>query len=335
MRNQDIQLPSLIFVGHFAIDNIITATKLHKPTLGGSVSYCSLALRIYTKNVKISIISHIGTLNLKESHLNIIKKKDIDFKGIIFSNTKNTNFLLDYSNRERILTLKSRSPNLEFEDIPIEFLKNPPDLVVLVPICNETSLQYVSQIATNFPNAYIGIDLQGFVRKIDEYGNVSIAHNDDIMLTLTKLIDTVGDKLILKGSEEEVMMLANEHRDVLMTMENFKEYDTNGIFIMTRGENGSVIYKKGYQILEIPAFKSKKIVDETGAGDVFFSIFLFEFLQSDKSWKSIESAAYKASAAASFLIEKKGLSGCESKKKVLNRVKRRNYIKEKGGFEYI
>ncbi|MFX1324336.1 MAG: PfkB family carbohydrate kinase, partial [Promethearchaeota archaeon] len=115
--------------------------------------------------------------------------------------------------------------------------------------------------------------------------------------------------------------------DLFATMRNFKDFGTNGIFIMTRGEHGSLIYKKEKEILKIPAFKPKKVLDETGAGDAYFSIFLYEYLQSDKSWKSIESSAYKASAAASYLIEKEGLSGCETRKKVLNRVKKRKYIK--------
>ena len=148
-------------------------------------------------------------------------------------------------------------------------------------------------------------------------------------------MDEIGDKLILKGSEEEILALTSEQTDLLGAMRNFKDFGTDGIFIMTRGEHGSLIYKKGSEILKIPAFKPKKVVDETGAGDVYFSIFLYEFLQSDKSWKSIESSAYKASAAASYLIEKEGLSGSKTRKNVLNRVTKREYIKGRGGFESI
>ncbi|MFW9772810.1 MAG: PfkB family carbohydrate kinase [Candidatus Thorarchaeota archaeon] len=335
MRIQDNYIPSLIFIGHFAIDNIITSSIQSKTALGGSVSYCSYGLRTYTNNVKISIISHVGTLNMKKSMLKIIKNKNINLDGIKYTSIKNTNFLLDYSNRERILTLKSRSPNLEFEDLPIEVIKSPPDLFALVPLCNEISLQYVSRVAASFPNAYIGIDLQGFVRKIDENGKVSIVYDDNIVKNINKIIDEIGDKLILKGSEEDIMALANNQTDLSATMRNFKDFGMDGIFIMTRGEHGSLIYKKECEILQIPAFKPKKVVDETGAGDVYFSIFLYEFLRSDKSWMSIKSSAYKASAAASYLIEKEGLSGSETRKNVLNRVTKREYIKGRGGFEYI
>jgi len=95
---------------------------------------------------------------------------------------------------------------------------------------------------------------------------------------------------------------------------------------MTMGEKGSMIMKKQKKILKIPAFKPKKVVDETGAGDVYFSIFLYEFVHSDKSWASIKKAAYLASSAASFLIERKGPAGFASKKAVVKRIKKRKYI---------
>ncbi|MFX1315442.1 MAG: PfkB family carbohydrate kinase, partial [Promethearchaeota archaeon] len=69
-----------------------------------------------------------------------------------------------------------------------------------------------------------------------------------------------------------------------------------------------------------------KVIDETGAGDVYFSIFLYEFINSDKSWKDIERSAYLASAAASFLVERKGPAGFKRKEEVLKRINKKNYI---------
>ena len=327
MSNRNKIYTSLFFVGHFAVDNIIKFKRLSKPALGGSVSYCSLALRAYTQSAKINIISHVGKLNFDKSFFNIIKNKNINLKGIKYSDVRNTNFVLDYFNHGRTLTLKSKSPILEFKDIPQEYLDNPPDVIVLVPLCNEISYEYVLQISNYFPNLYIGIDLQGFIRNIDENGVVSYIYDEKIIRNLGKIIELIGDKLILKGSEEEMKLLANEDKDFYNIMNFFEKFDSNGIFIMTMGEKGSLVYRKGNKILEIPAFKPKKVVDETGAGDVYFSIFLYEFLQIDKSWGNIEEISYLASAAASFLVERKGPTGFGVKKKVLKRVKKKHYIK--------
>jgi len=256
----------------------------------------------------------------------LIKNKKIDLKGVVSSEVNNTNFVLDYYDHARTLTLKSRSPSLDFKDIPQAYINNPPDVIVLVPLCNEISYEYVSQILNKFPNVYIGIDLQGFIRKIDENGKVCYVYDDNIISNMTKIIKLIGDKLILKGSEEEMKLLAREHEDLTKVMTHFNSYKVNGIFIMTLGDKGSMIIKNGEEILKIPAFKPRRVVDETGAGDIYFSIFLYEFIRSDKSWQAVKNAAYIASAAASFLIEKKGPAGFETKKKVIKRVKRERYI---------
>ena len=326
MNNQTKKHSSIIFAGHFAIDHIVRFKRINKPSLGGSVSFCSLALSKYTRNAKIGIISHVGRLNFNNSLINKIKNKNIDLRGIKYSQAKNTNFVLDYFNHTRTLTLKSRSPNLDFNDIPSEFLNNPPDIFVLVPLCNEISLEYITHILKQFPNEYIGIDLQGFIRKIVEVGKVTYVYDTEIIDNIKKIIDFIGDRLILKGSEEEMKLVAGECEDFESVVAHCNEYDNNGIYIMTLGEKGSMLTKKGEKILRIPAFKAKRVIDETGAGDVYFSIFLHEFIHSDKTWGSVKKAAYRASAAASFLVEKKGPSGFKTKKKILNRVKKASYI---------
>jgi sugar/nucleoside kinase (ribokinase family) len=316
---------SFFFAGHFAIDEIIRFKKESKPSLGGSVSFCSLALRTYTEDVDIGIISNIGRKNFDNSLLDLIRNKNIDLKGIKYSSVNNTNFVLDYFNHSRTLTLKSRSPNLTFEDIPREYFDNPPDVFVLVPLCNEISLEYVTQILKQFPDSYIGIDLQGFIRNIKN-GKVSYVPDDKLISNMKKVIDLIGDRLILKGSEEEMKLLAGEYEDLTKIMNQFNDYENNAIYIMTLGEKGSMLAKSGQKILKIPAFQSNGVLDETGAGDVYLSIFLYELIQSKKDWDSVEKAAYLASAAASFLVEKNGPAGFETKEKVLARVKSKKYI---------
>ncbi len=327
MNIQNKNHPSIIFAGHFAIDNIIRFKRLNKPSLGGSVSYCSLALSNYTQEATIGIISHVGKLNFNNSLLDKIKNKKIDLSGIKYSHVENTNFVLDYYDHARTLTLKSKSPDLNFNDIPLKYFNNPPDIFVLVPLCNEISYDYIVQILKNFPDVYIGIDLQGFIRKIDDDGKVAYVYENEIISNIKRIIELIGDKLILKGSEEEMNILAGECDDYDKVMVHCNKYDNNGIYIMTLGEKGSMLTKKGEKVLKIPAFNPKKVVDETGPGDVYFSIFLYEFIHSDKSWKSIEKAAFLASAAASFLVEKKGPDGFVSKEVVLKRIRKKKIIK--------
>jgi len=326
MSNLNKKFPSIIFAGHLAIDTIIRFQKEHKDSLGGSVSYSSLALRTYTQEDNIRIISNLGRFSfIDDSLLDLFKDKNIDLGGIKWSETKNTNFILDYHNNTRTLTLKSRSPNLDIKDIPQDYLQNPPDVFVLVPLCNEISLDYVLAILTKFPETYIGIDLQGFLRIIDDNGNVSLERNDKIISNMNDIINFVGDKMIMKGSEEEMKILAGK-KDLYEIMEYFNDLKFKGISIMTLGEKGSMITQHGKSLLVIPAFKPKTVSDETGAGDVYLAIFLHEFMNSDRSWEAIGSAGYIASAAASFLVEENGPSGFQSREKILERVNSKNYI---------
>jgi len=321
-KNKDL---SFLFIGHLAIDSIIRFKKLRKPTLGGSVSFGSLALRKYCQNENISIVSNLGSLNFNMSLLKLLERNNIDLRGIKWSDSNNTNFVLDYINHSRTLTLKAKSPNLKFDDFPEEYVNNQPDIIVLVPLCNEISYNYVSEILNTFPDVFIGIDLQGFIRHINSNGIVSYIWDENLIKNMNKIINLIGDRLILKGSEIEMKLLSgNEDLDAVMN--HFNIFDNNGIYIMTLGEAGSMIIKKGQGILKIPAFKAKKVIDETGAGDVYLAIFLYEFLNSDMSWMDIKNSAYLASAAASFLVERKGPDGFKCKTKVLKRVKRKNYI---------
>ncbi len=320
------QYPSILFVGHFAKDMIIKDKKEHDPTLGGSVSFGSLSLNTYSPDINIGIISIIGKKNFDDSLLDKVKNRNIDLTGVKWVDANNTNFVLDYHDHSRTLTLKSKSPDLDFRDVPNEYIKNPPEIIILAPLCYEISYEYVSLILKKFPEAFIGIDLQGFIRKIDDDGLVSYVQDKAIIRNMRKIIDLVGERLILKGSEIEMKLLAGGSEDLDEVMAHFDDFNLKGLYIMTLGEAGSMLIKHGEELLYIPAFASRGVIDETGAGDVYFAIFLHEYINSDMSWGSVQKAACLASSAASFLVEAIGTAGFETKEEVLKRVKSKNYI---------
>jgi sugar/nucleoside kinase (ribokinase family) len=181
-------------------------------------------------------------------------------------------------------------------------------------------------VLEKFPNAIIGIDVQGFLRKIDNQGIVNYAPDEELISNMKKIINLIGNRLILKGSEIEMKIISG-CEDYHEIMNFFKtKFDTKSVFILTLGEHGSWVVKKGETILKVPAFRPKRVRDETGAGDVYLAIFLLEYLLSDKTWDAIEKCAYIASVAASFLVEEKGTNGVEAKKKIMTRLKKKTYI---------
>ncbi|MBN1800423.1 MAG: hypothetical protein JW891_02900 [Candidatus Lokiarchaeota archaeon] len=326
MRENGTQYPYFLFMGHISIDTIIKNGITHPSTLGGSVSFGSIGLKTYSRDVKIRIISKCGSNNLKKHLLEQINKQQIDLSGVQWKEMDNTHFILEYYDHARSLILKSKSPNLEFKDIPIDIIKNPPDIIVLAPICSEISIEFISSVLEHFPNALIGMDLQGFVREISENGSVSYTKNIKNLENLKNIVIKCGERLVLKGSEEEMKLVAGGSEDLSKIMSEFDKFDLKGIYIMTLGEAGSMLIRHGCDLLYIPAYRSDGVKDETGAGDIYLSVFLYEYFLSNKSWNSVKKAASLASASASFLVEKIGPKGFKSRKKIIKRVKRANYI---------
>jgi sugar/nucleoside kinase (ribokinase family) len=221
------------------------------------------------------------------------------------------------------LRLVSKSPNLYFNNFPSDYLHQELDGIILCPLCNEIDIEYIKSLKKNLKDCYIAIDIQGFIRKIDDNGHILLRSDDEFKQEVAYIIDILDDMLILKGSEEEMYALSG----ISNPIEAIKNLATNNsLIITTLGTNGSLIKKRGKEIIKIPAFKSDGVVDETGAGDAYMSIFLYEFINSSKDWDAIKKSGYYASAAASFLVESKGPKGFQPKEKILERIRNQNYI---------
>ena len=130
---------SILFIGHFSIDSILKNKKKQEVTIGGSVTFGSLSLKKYVDNINIRIISNCGNKNFDPSLLEPLKKYKINLEGIKWFNSQNTAFFIEYFDHSRKLILKSRSPDLNFSDIPKSYLNNPPDAIIIAPLCNEIS----------------------------------------------------------------------------------------------------------------------------------------------------------------------------------------------------
>ena len=84
-------------------------------------------------------------------------------------------------------------------------------------------------------------------------------------------------------------------------------------------KNFSLIHFAPSQFL----YKPEICLDETGAGDCFIAIllyFLSKYSFSDVNDNIILNATKHASAASSFLIEQKGISGLQGKYEIIQRI---------------
>jgi fructokinase len=117
-------------------------------------------------------------------------------------------------------------------------------------------------------------------------------HKEDFYNLLKNDLD------ILIGNENEINELTSK-KNLLDSISQLKEL--NKLIVITRGESGSLAIKNN-EIIKCDSTKVDKILDLTGAGDLFAAGFLKEYL--DKS--DIKKCLMTGSTLASKIIQKIG-----------------------------
>jgi fructokinase len=107
-----------------------------------------------------------------------------------------------------------------------------------------------------------------------------------------------NDLDILIGNENEINELANE-KNLLDSVNQLKELSK--LIVITRSENGSMAIKDN-EIINCNSIKVNKILDLTGAGDLFAAGFLKEYLDNS----DIKECLKTGSMLASKIIQKIG-----------------------------
>ena len=117
-------------------------------------------------------------------------------------------------------------------------------------------------------------------------------HKQDFYNLLNNDID------ILIGNENEINELANK-KNLLDSVNQLKEL--NKLIVITRSEKGSIAIKNN-EIINCNSVKTDKVLDLTGAGDLFAAGFLKEYLDNSDIKKCLETG----SILASKIIQKIG-----------------------------
>ena len=100
-----------------------------------------------------------------------------------------------------------------------------------------------------------------------------------------------NDLDILIGNENEINELTNK-KNLLDSINQLKEL--NKLIIITRSENGSLAIKNN-EIINCNSTKVNKVLDLTGAGDLFAAGFLKEYLDNSDIKKCLETGSILAS----------------------------------------
>ena len=116
-------------------------------------------------------------------------------------------------------------------------------------------------------------------------------HREDFHALIADEVD------ILFGNEAELEALY-ETRDFDVAVSNLRQHCE--FAVITRSEKGSVVVTHG-EVLEVPAKRVAKVVDTTGAGDLFAAGFLFGFTRGMELTRCAEIGAIAAAEVISHM----------------------------------
>ena len=277
----------VISVGHFAIDSIfLSGRRMPFVVLGGSVAYFSFAAR--QLDATVSVVSKVGD-DFPGAYVWWLEQEGIDLSGMVkVEDAQTTRFELKYSNNlsNRKLRLKNEAPPITVNDLPKSLKAK---AIHIAPVAGEVSYKVVKKLKNCAD--LLSLDPQGLVRKFDEKGNVTLGS-----LKNKRILELVD---IYKSSLNEIKAATGRSR-LDSAIKAIHDYGVETV-IVTLGMKGAVLSVEETSY-NIPAYKSKKIVDPTGAGDVFVGGFLAEYIRGENSlW-----CACVGSAAASLVVEAAG-----------------------------
>lgn len=239
--------------------------------MGGAAAYSAAAARTLACRVAI-VTSANYTLEWPED-LVPISIHTVDAPATtVFENI--------YTPAGRVQTIHAVAGNLGMEDIPAGWSRAP--IVFIAPIANEVD----PSLVTLFSNSIIGIGPQGWMRRWDERGRVFQVD-----------WESAAEVLPLAA----VTFLSTED---LAEPEMARTYARLApLLVITDGENGCKVYCRG-EVRSFPAPKVK-MVDSTGAGDIFAAAYLVRYHQTNGNiWDSAEFA----NRIAACSVTQRGLS---------------------------
>jgi sugar/nucleoside kinase (ribokinase family) len=205
-------------------------------------------------------------------------------------------FRLNYSDNknERVLSLKN--PPLQFDPKDFNWDFDKPAVVIIGSIFHEFN---APEIFTFLKKrcSYIAFDPQGCFRHLTSEGKIKFTYWWD-----PKILENV-DCLHVSDLESKLLGFGE---DPVNIVNQILETPIPSV-ILTRGRSGAVLGFKNNNkrhIFKVPAYVEGKVIDETGAGDIFQFVFVTHLLVFKDE---IKAAAFATSVTSLFLEQKRPL----------------------------
>ena len=288
LEKNDISKGAMSLVDYDIANKIGNEVNVIKIISGGSVA--NSIVSIAQQNLKTAFIGKVNDDELGMKFSEGLVKENVDFKIIKSQTSKYTArcIILVSPDAERTMnTYLGISQELTEEDIDMSIIE-------------ESSILY----------------LEGYLWDLDKAKkaikkSILIAKSSSTMVAFS-----ISDAFCVDRFREEFIDLINNSADLIFANESEikslfetselenaikKCQETNKIFAVTLGDKGAkIIYKN--KIINIKAEIIDKLVDTTGAGDLFAAGFLAEYTRS----QDLESSGKEGVKMASIIIQQFG-----------------------------
>ncbi|MCX7821252.1 MAG: PfkB family carbohydrate kinase [Brevinematales bacterium] len=279
----------IIAVGSIAIDSIKTPVGEKKGILGGSLSYFAAASSFLTKTKLLGVVGK----DFSSENLDFLSKRaiilgiKIDFEGKTFQ--WDGYYTDDFGDVVTTRTELNSFANYE-PFIPPVYKKFKKDILFLANI-DPTIQKRVLTEFSHLPLKVVDTMKLWIETKRKELEEVFL-DVDGIIINESELTLLTGERNIFRGIEK----LSNF---------NFK------FVVLKRGANGAMLFYND-DVVSLPAFPIRNIVDPTGAGDSFAGGFLsylnYEGIK-NLSLDKLKRALSYAIVVSSFTVEDFGVEG--------------------------
>jgi hypothetical protein len=244
------------------------------PRPGGTVTFASLTAQALGLHPGIVTAAAGGALPAPLAHL----------PAHTVASAASTTFRNEYAGSRRTQFVLSVADPLGLDDVPACWRRAP--IVHLAPLARELD----ASLAGQFPDSFVGLTPQGWLRQWDTGGRVSAAPWPDAEPALRAASAVVISREDVQGDEEVIRLWAGWAR----------------VLVVTAGPEGATVYAGG-EARHFAAPRAAEI-DPTGAGDIFAAVY-FALLRAEGDSFA---AAGPAVALASSSVEYAGLAGIPS-----------------------
>jgi len=255
-----------LVIGHIAHD--LTATG---PRLGGTVAYSALTARAL--GLRVGIVTSVGP----ETSLEPLK----DIPIISIESPQSTTFENIYTKQGRLQYLRAQAAHIDLNSVPEPWRRA--SIIHLGPLASEME----PILPEGYSPTLLGITPQGWMRKWDAEGRVSLAEWTDTGSALAQAGAVIISREDVGGNDEVIEDMAHQTR----------------VLAVTEGAAGAVLYWNG----DRRRFRAPEMqeVDATGAGDVFAAAFFVRLFKTRDPWEATRFATLIASRS----VTRVGLEG--------------------------